>query len=80
MEIIKVVPRGYCQGVVRAIQIAKKTAETYPGRNICMLGMIVHNRFVVEECAVNELRETARHDGRDEHFLGRRIRRDIQLV
>ena len=51
MEIIKVVPRGYCQGVVRAIQIAKKTAETYPGRNICMLGMIVHNRFVVEECA-----------------------------
>ena len=50
MEIIKVVPRGYCQGVVRAIQIAKKTAETYPGRNICMLGMIVHNRFVVEEC------------------------------
>lgn len=50
MEIIKVVPRGYCQGVVRAIQIARKTAETYPGQTISMLGMIVHNRHVVEEC------------------------------
>ncbi len=50
MEIIKVVPRGYCQGVVRAIQIARKTAEAYPDQPICMLGMIVHNRFVVEEC------------------------------
>lgn len=50
MEIIKVVPRGYCQGVVRAIQIARKTAEEYPDRKVYMLGMIVHNRFVVEEC------------------------------
>ena len=50
MEIIKVVPRGYCQGVVRAIQIARRTAEENPGKSICMLGMIVHNRFVVEEC------------------------------
>ena len=50
MEIIKVVPRGYCQGVVRAIDIAKKTAKEYSGRPIHMLGMIVHNRFVVEAC------------------------------
>ena len=50
MEIVKVVPRGYCQGVVRAIRIARKTAEEYPGQPISMLGMIVHNRFVVEEC------------------------------
>ncbi len=50
MEIVKVVPRGYCQGVVRAIQIARKTAETYPDQKISMLGMIVHNRHVVEAC------------------------------
>ena len=50
MEIVKVVPRGYCQGVVRAIQIARKTAETYPDQKISMLGMIVHNRYVVEAC------------------------------
>lgn len=50
MEIISVVPRGYCQGVVRAIQIAKDTAAKYPDTRITMLGMIVHNSFVVEAC------------------------------
>lgn len=50
MEIIKVVPHGYCQGVVRAIRIARQTAEQYPDQPIYMLGMIVHNRFVVDAC------------------------------
>ncbi|MBQ9327833.1 MAG: 4-hydroxy-3-methylbut-2-enyl diphosphate reductase [Solobacterium sp.] len=50
MKIIKVSPRGYCQGVVRAIKIARQTAEQYPDVPIVMLGMIVHNRFVVEAC------------------------------
>ena len=50
MEIIKVIPRGYCQGVVRAIRMARETAEKYPDTPVCMLGMIVHNRFVVEAC------------------------------
>lgn len=50
MEIISVVPRGYCQGVVRAIQIAKDTAAAYPDTPITMLGMIVHNSFVVDAC------------------------------
>lgn len=50
MEIIPVVPRGYCQGVVRAIQIAKTTVEQNPGIPVSMLGMIVHNRHVVEAC------------------------------
>ena len=50
MEIIKVIPRGYCQGVVRAIRIAQETAINYPDRTIFMLGMIVHNRHVVQEC------------------------------
>ena len=50
MEIISVVPRGYCQGVVRAILKAKETAQKYPDIPVTMLGMIVHNRFVVDEC------------------------------
>lgn len=50
MEIISVTPRGYCQGVVRAIRIAKETVEKNPGVPVTMLGMIVHNRHVVEEC------------------------------
>ena len=50
MEIIKVIPRGYCQGVVRAILIAKKTVKENPDTRVTMLGMIVHNQFVVDAC------------------------------
>ena len=50
MEIISVIPRGYCQGVVRAIQTARRTAQENPGVKVTMLGMIVHNRYVVEAC------------------------------
>ncbi len=46
MEIIKVSPRGYCKGVVRAIQIAKDTAKAYPETPIYILGMLVHNTYV----------------------------------
>lgn len=50
MEILSVVPRGYCQGVVRAIQIAEETVKSNPGIPVTMLGMIVHNQFVVDTC------------------------------
>ncbi|MCH3961189.1 MAG: 4-hydroxy-3-methylbut-2-enyl diphosphate reductase [Solobacterium sp.] len=50
MEIISVIPRGYCQGVVRAIQIAKNTVRDNPGVPVTMLGMIVHNQYVVHAC------------------------------
>lgn len=50
MEILSVVPRGYCQGVVRAIQIAQNTVRENPGVPVTMLGMIVHNQFVVDTC------------------------------
>lgn len=48
MRIIKVQPRGYCKGVVRAIQIAKQTRLEYPDEKITVLGMLVHNQYVVE--------------------------------
>lgn len=50
MEIISVIPRGYCQGVVRAIQIAKNTVRENPHVPVTMLGMIVHNQYVVHAC------------------------------
>ena len=50
MEIISVIPRGYCQGVVRAIQIARQTAQANRGTKVTMLGMIVHNQYVVDAC------------------------------
>lgn len=56
MEIIPVVPRGYCKGVYRAIKIAKETAEQYPDKPIYMLGMIVHNKYVVEACKLYNIK------------------------
>lgn len=51
MKIIKVTPRGYCKGVVRAINIVKEARRTYSGP-IYILGQIVHNSFV--EAALEE--------------------------
>jgi 4-hydroxy-3-methylbut-2-enyl diphosphate reductase len=50
MEVVKVSPRGYCYGVVDAMQIARKAAQdaTLP-RPIYIIGLIVHNRFAVDE-------------------------------
>ncbi len=53
MEIIKVIPRGFCKGVVNAIKIAKQTAEKYPNEKIYILGMLVHNKYVIEALALH---------------------------
>ena len=46
MQVKAITPRGYCKGVVRAIEIAKNTQnEQQP---IYILGMIVHNQYIVE--------------------------------
>jgi 4-hydroxy-3-methylbut-2-enyl diphosphate reductase len=50
MEVIKVSPRGYCYGVVDAMEIARKAArDPSTPRPIYIVGLIVHNRFAVEE-------------------------------
>jgi 4-hydroxy-3-methylbut-2-enyl diphosphate reductase len=50
MEVIVVRPRGYCYGVVDAMELARKAAKdpAIP-RPIYIIGLIVHNRFAVEE-------------------------------
>jgi 4-hydroxy-3-methylbut-2-enyl diphosphate reductase len=50
MEVIVVRPRGYCYGVVDAMELARKAARdpSLP-RPIYIIGLIVHNRFAVEE-------------------------------
>ena len=45
MKVYQVIPRGYCKGVIQAIEIAKKQAyqdDSY------ILGMIVHNQYIVD--------------------------------
>lgn len=49
MEIKKVVPSGYCKGVINAINLAKQTRKQYPNENIYILGMLVHNSYVSKE-------------------------------
>ena len=48
MKVYPIVPRGYCKGVVRAIKIAKDCANKYPDQPIYILGMIVHNQYIVD--------------------------------
>ena len=49
MEVKRVVPSGYCKGVVNAIKLAKQTRIDNPNEKIYVLGMLVHNSFVSEE-------------------------------
>ena len=49
MEIKKVIPSGYCKGVVNAIKLAKQTKTDNPNEKIYVLGMLVHNSFVSKE-------------------------------
>ncbi|MGA8941688.1 MAG: 4-hydroxy-3-methylbut-2-enyl diphosphate reductase [Thermoactinomyces sp.] len=49
MQVIKITPRGYCYGVVDAMVLARQAAKNLDlPRPIYILGMIVHNRNVVE--------------------------------
>jgi 4-hydroxy-3-methylbut-2-enyl diphosphate reductase len=50
MEVIKISPRGYCYGVVDALQIVRQTAKNPEvPRPIYVIGQIVHNRHAIEE-------------------------------
>src|SRR5947209_3540243 len=50
MEVIKISPRGYCYGVVDALQIVRQAAKdpSLP-RPIHVIGQIIHNRRAIEE-------------------------------
>ena len=50
MEVIKISPRGYCYGVVDALQIARQAAkDTTLPRPIYIIGQIIHNRHAINE-------------------------------
>lgn len=50
MEVIKISPRGYCYGVVDALQIVRQAAKdaSLP-RPIHIVGQIIHNRHAIDE-------------------------------
>jgi 4-hydroxy-3-methylbut-2-enyl diphosphate reductase len=50
LEVIKITPRGYCHGVVKAINIARESGKTLEGP-LFALGQLVHNRHVLDDLA-----------------------------
>jgi 4-hydroxy-3-methylbut-2-enyl diphosphate reductase len=48
MKVILARPRGFCAGVVRAIEMVERALEIY-GTPVYVLHEIVHNRYVVED-------------------------------
>ncbi len=48
MEVVAISPRGYCFGVVNALQVVKKAVKDHPNENIYILGIIIHNKFIKE--------------------------------
>src|SRR2546430_11442919 len=50
LEVIKISPRGYCYGVVDALEIVRKAAKNPElPRPIYVIGQIIHNRHAIEE-------------------------------
>ena len=49
MAISLLKPIGHCFGVLKAIEIAKKTKEQYKDKNVYVFGLLVHNEEVVKE-------------------------------
>ena len=48
MQADKVIPSGYCKGVINAICLARKARQQYPDEKIYIMGMLVHNHYVVQ--------------------------------
>lgn len=48
MQIKKVIPSGFCKGVISAIDISKNARLNNPDKPIYILGMIVHNQYITD--------------------------------
>lgn len=46
MEIVAISPRGYCHGVVNALSMVKTAIKENPDKQIYVMGIIIHNKFV----------------------------------
>ena len=49
MKVEVLEPSGYCAGVEHAMDIAIKTKEQNPSKNVVVLGMLVHNQDSLKE-------------------------------
>lgn len=49
MEIIRAEKMGFCFGVRKAVELSEKLSKKEKGKRIFMLGMLVHNEYVIED-------------------------------
>lgn len=49
MKVELVKPQGYCAGVLNAINIALKAKKDNPQNRVFVLGMLVHNQYVINQ-------------------------------
>ena len=51
MEVNRVIPSGFCEGVARAIKMAKDARSKYPDDDIYIIGHLVHNHLISDSLA-----------------------------
>ena len=49
MEVALIKPQGFCSGVTRAVEVAKKAKQDNPNKNIYILGMLAHNQILIDD-------------------------------
>ena len=49
MVVALIKPQGFCSGVTRAVQLAKKAKEEHPNKTIYILGMLAHNQSLIDD-------------------------------
>ena len=49
MVVALIKPQGFCSGVTRAVQLAKKAKEEHPDKTIYILGMLAHNQSLIDD-------------------------------
>ena len=49
MEVALIKPQGFCSGVTRAVEVAKKAKQENLNKNIYILGMLAHNQILIDD-------------------------------
>ena len=49
MRVTTISPFGFCMGVTKAIEVAKKAKKEHPNEDVFVIGNLVHNERIIEE-------------------------------
>ena len=72
-------PIGHCFGVLKAIEIAKKTKEQYIDKNVYVFGLLVHNEEVVKELDKLDIKTVLMNENNAVELLNRFTSDDVVI-